>query len=192
MTNLEPAPFSPFHPAPSAWSLVNSIPFPLGGSSGDFPTLCHRICSLKPQSHHSLICQMCCVRFSLVGFLQSKETKRILCGSRSTILLSQGAPERDFGLSMSEWFQSLILTRFTGQEEDAQKCLKVHRRSHFSTNSPAENQGIAKGTTDRHPLAVPHQPSEDDWLLIRAWGRSHFPALFLNRCCVPWLFSLYF
>lgn len=188
MTNLWPAPFSAFRSAPSAWSLVNSISFPLGGSSRDFPTLCHCICSLKPQSHHRVICQMCCVRFILVGFLQRKKTTKILCGSRSTSLLSQGALERDFGLSMSEWFQSLILTGFTEQEEDAQKWMKVHRRSHFSTNSPAKNQG----TTDRHPLAVLHQLSEDEWLLIHAGGRSHFPALFLNRCCVPWLFSLYF
>lgn len=103
----------------------------------------------KPQSHHSLSCQMCCVRFSLVGFLQSKETTKNFCGSRNTSLLSQGALERGFGLFISKGLQTLTVSGITEQEEDTQKCLKVLKvlkGYHFSTKSPANIQAMPGGT----------------------------------------------
>lgn len=78
-----------------------------------------------------------------MGFLRSKDTTKILRGSRNTSLLSQGAIEGGFGLFISKQLQSLTLSGITEQEEDAQKCLKVLKilkGDNFSNNSPANSQ----------------------------------------------------
>lgn len=64
----------------------------------------------KPQPCHSLVCQICCIRFNFVGFLRNKNTK-IFCGSRNINFLSQGALDMGFGLFISKWKQSLNMSR---------------------------------------------------------------------------------
>lgn len=56
----------------------------------------------KPQPCHSLVCQMCCIRFSFVGFLRNKENTKIFCVSRNINFLSQGALDMGFGLFVSK------------------------------------------------------------------------------------------
>lgn len=87
-------------------------------------------------------------KFSLVGFLWSKETTKILCGSTNTNLPSQCALQGDFGLFISKSFQSLTLSGIIEQEEDAQKLLKVLKvlkGDHFSTNYPFYSQSMPGG-----------------------------------------------
>jgi len=74
---------------------------------------------------------------------------KILCGSRNTSLLSQGALEGGLSPFISKWLQILTFSGITEQEEDAQKCVKVLqvlKGDHFSTNSPANSQGMPGGT----------------------------------------------
>lgn len=128
----------------------------------------------KPQPCHSLVCQMCCIRFSFVGFLRNKENTKIFCVSRNINFLSQGALDMGFGLFVSKWKQSLNLSRILEQEEGAQKCLKVLKGDHFSTKF----QLTARVRPELLPAVSSSCHSNnitDERLLALAWGRSRFP-----------------